>query len=64
MKKPSINCVVKSETLTTEELEKVRKQVEKWNAEECMNMTILYYLGQNYTVSGTYEGDEFVINLS
>lgn len=64
MEKPSINCVVKSETLTVGELEKVRKQVREWEERGYLKMAILYHLGQNYTVSGSYEPNGFVITLS
>lgn len=59
-----MKCRVKSKTLSEEQLEEVRNQVEKWEEENCLKIEILYYLGQNYTVSGTCEDDEFVINLS
>lgn len=57
-------CRVESKTLSEEQLERARKQVKEWEDGDCLKMAILHHLGQTYTVSGTYEGDEFVINLS
>lgn len=55
---------VESETLTSEELKEKRKKVELWQNYGYSKMAIFYFLGQNYSVTGTYDNEEFVITLA
>ena len=55
---------VESKTLTTPELTQVWAQVRKMNEQSYSKMAIMYYLSKNYTVSGSKENEDFVINLS
>lgn len=51
-------------TITTEELTQMRMAVAEMEKNQWLKMTMLYYIGQAYSVSGTYEGEDFVITLS
>ena len=54
---------VQSETLSKERLMAGRKMVKNLENQGYSHMAILYFVGERYGVSGTYEGDDFVITL-
>lgn len=53
-----------NDIITLEELEQMQEIAADMEKENCLKMTILYYFGQLYSVSGTYKADDFIITLS
>ena len=54
---------LEGKNLSKEKLKVGRKMVKELEDQGYSNMAILYFLGEKYGVSGTYEGDDFVITL-
>jgi len=54
---------VKGNNISDEKLKAGRKMVKELEDHGYSHMAILFFVGERFGVSGTYEGDEFVITL-